>query len=54
MNIYITVLRKGGTLILSGIITERKDEVTDAVIKAGFTMNDIREADGWCAVSFTA
>lgn len=53
-SLFMKFIRKGGTLIISGIITERKDEVTDAVIKAGFTMNDIREADGWCAVSFTA
>ena len=53
-GLFMKFIRKGGTLIISGIITERKDEVTDAVIKAGFTMNDIREADGWCAVSFTA
>lgn len=53
-SLFMKFIRKGGTLIISGIITERKDEVTDAVIKAGFTMNDVREADGWCAVSFSA
>lgn len=53
-SLFMKFIRKGGTLIISGIITERKDEVVEAVKNAGFSMNDIREADGWCAVSFTA
>ena len=52
-SLFMKFIRKGGTLIISGIITERKDEVVEAVKNAGFSMNDIREADGWCAVSFT-
>lgn len=53
-SLFMKFIRKGGTLIISGIIVERKDEVIEAVKNAGFTMNGIREADGWCAVSFTA
>ena len=53
-SLFMKFIRKGGTLIISGIITERKDEVVEAVKNAGFSMNDIREADGWCALSFTA
>ena len=53
-SLFMKFIRKGGTLIISGIITERKDEVVEAVKNAGFSMNDIREADGWCAVSFIA
>jgi len=53
-GIFMKFIRKGGTLIISGIIVERKDEVIDAVKNAGFVMNEIKEADGWCAVSFTA
>ncbi len=53
-SLFMKFIRKGGTLIISGIISERKDEVTDAVKNAGFTMQEVREADGWCAVSFTA
>ena len=45
-------LNNGGILILSGIITERCDEVIEAVKAKGFTMLEIREKDGWAAVSF--
>ena len=45
--------KNGGVLILSGIITERCDEVIEAVKAKGFTMLEIREKDGWAAVSFT-
>lgn len=43
-------LRDGGTLIVSGIIEERMDEVVDALKETGFTPleNNIRE--GWAAV----
>lgn len=46
-------LKKNGILILSGIITERSEEVIEAVKAKGFTMLDIREKNGWAAVSFT-
>ncbi|MCM1023955.1 MAG: 50S ribosomal protein L11 methyltransferase [Prevotella sp.] len=45
-------LKKGGTLILSGIITERCDEVIDAVIEQGYSINTLKSKDGWAAVSF--
>lgn len=45
-------LKKGGTLILSGIITERADEVVEAVKSKGYTMVELREKDGWAAVAF--
>lgn len=45
-------LKKGGRLILSGIITERADEVIEAVKSKGYTLVEIREKDGWAAVSF--
>lgn len=47
-------LKKDGILILSGIITERCDEVVEAVKAKGFTMLEIHEKDGWAAVSFKA
>ncbi len=53
-GIFMRFIRKGGTLIISGIIIERKDEVIESIKNAGFTMNEIKESDGWCAVSFTA
>lgn len=45
-------VKKGGTLILSGIITERADEVIEAVTSKGYTMLELREKDGWAAVAF--
>ncbi len=43
-------LRDNGTLILSGIITERADEVLETVTAYDFTVLEKREASGWCAV----
>ncbi|MDE5741682.1 MAG: 50S ribosomal protein L11 methyltransferase [Oscillospiraceae bacterium] len=45
-------VKAGGTLILSGIITERADEVVEAVKSKGYTMTEIREKNGWAAVAF--
>lgn len=50
--IFEKFLKKGGTLILSGIITERADEVIEAVKSKGYALVEIREKDGWAAVSF--
>lgn len=43
-------LKPDGTLILSGIITERADEVLETVTAHGFAVLEKREASGWCAV----
>lgn len=43
-------LKPDGTLILSGIITERADEVLETVTAQGFSVLEKREASGWCAV----
>ena len=43
-------LKPDGTLILSGIITERVDEVLETVTAQGFAVLEKREASGWCAV----
>lgn len=45
-------LKKGSKLILSGIIIERADEVIEAVKSKGYALVEIREKDGWAAVSF--
>ena len=42
-------LRKGGTLIVSGIITEREKEVLDAIIENGFELSIANEKEGWAA-----
>ena len=41
-----------GTVIISGIIIERCDEVMAAMEKAGFKRTELRESGGWAAASF--
>lgn len=45
-------LKPGGTLICSGILAERAEEVWQALENAGFTLLDRQTGDGWAA--FTA
>lgn len=47
---FYRFLKPGGVLIISGIIDERKEEVTDAVTKAGFEITEFREESDWAAV----
>lgn len=47
-------VKKGGTLILSGIISERCHEVIDAVKAKGYTLVEQREENDWVALSFKA
>lgn len=46
-------LTDDGILIMSGIITERKDEVITAVKECGFTVLAEAEKEGWAAVAMT-
>jgi ribosomal protein L11 methyltransferase len=46
-------LKDKGTLIVSGIINSRKDEVLDTIRDCGFSLNDIREKEDWVAAKFT-
>lgn len=50
---FFRFLKPGGTLIISGIISERSTEVTDAVTAAGFEIADFREESDWAAVMLT-
>ncbi len=45
-------LRKGGTLIISGIIEERMEEVLSAVESVGFTRLRVSVKEGWAAAEF--
>ncbi|ADU23070.1 50S ribosomal protein L11 methyltransferase [Ruminococcus albus] len=47
-------LKKGGRLIVSGIIDMRKDEVLDVIKAQGFVLDEIREKEDWVAASFKA
>lgn len=47
---FYKFLKPEGILIISGIIDERKEEVTDAVTGAGFEIIGSREESDWAAV----
>lgn len=47
-------LKPNGTLIISGIIDSRKDEVINVVKGKGFKLIEIREKEDWVAAAFTA
>ena len=49
---FFEKLNQGGTLITSGIIEERADEVGQALEQAGFRLTDRQVSNGWAA--FTA
>ncbi len=50
---FLRYLRKGGYLIVSGIIEERMEEVFSALENAGFTRGQVSVKDGWAAAGFT-
>ena len=49
-TLFRSFLKPKSILIISGIITERKSEVVDAVFEAGFELIEEAESDGWAAV----
>ena len=50
---FVRYLRDGGTLIVSGIIEERMDEVVNALVSAGFKPLENNIKEGWAAVKLT-
>lgn len=50
---FVRYLKKGGILIISGIIEERMDEVIAAVESAGFSNPEPYVKEGWAVVKFT-
>ncbi len=53
-GLFKKFLSNNSTLIVSGIITERKNEVIDAIVENGFTVVEEAEGDGWAAVMLKA
>lgn len=49
-SLFSSFLSPESTLIISGIITERKSEVVDSIVKAGFDVIEDAEGEGWAAV----
>ena len=50
-TIFSQFLVKNGLLIMSGVISERKNEVIDAAFNNGFELIEIHEKDGWVAIA---
>ncbi len=46
---FFKILKTGGHLIASGIITERGAEVKEALEKSGFKVKSVNEEEGWLA-----
>lgn len=44
-------IKDGGVFLCSGIITERKEDVLEALKGAGFTVLDIKEKTSWVAIA---
>ncbi|MCR5730905.1 MAG: 50S ribosomal protein L11 methyltransferase [Ruminococcus sp.] len=49
---FVRYIKKGGILIVSGIIEERMDEVIDALKSVGFSSPEVNVKEGWAAVRF--
>ncbi len=47
-------LADNGTLVVSGIIDSRKDEVLDVISTQGFELIEVREKEDWVAAAFRA
>lgn len=45
-------LKDSGTLVVSGIIDSRKDEVINGIVDAGFELVEVREKEDWVAAAF--
>lgn len=48
-GMFFKKLKEGGTLIVSGIIDSRRDEVLSALKEEGFTLTEAAEDGGWVA-----
>ena len=44
-------IKEGGRFICSGISSERKQDVLDELDRAGYTVLDVYERGGWCAIA---
>lgn len=50
---FVRYLKKGGILIVSGIIEERMEEVLTAIESVGFIRQNVSIKEGWAAAQFT-
>lgn len=52
-ELFVRYMRKGGTLLLSGIIDERIDDVKNAMTEVGLHIDRVEERAGWAAIKVT-
>ncbi len=52
-ELFVHFMKDGATILLSGIIDERLDEVVDAMQDVGLTVRQIEQSAGWAAVRLT-
>lgn len=51
-GLFAGFLKKGGKLVVSGIIEPRRDEVLEKIQASGFELVQTRQKDDWAAASF--
>lgn len=51
-GLFAGFLKKGGKLVVSGIIEPRRDEVLEKIQSSGFELVQTRQKDDWAAASF--
>ena len=52
-NLFVRFMREGATLLLSGIIDERLDEVLDSMREVGLRIEKVEQSAGWAAVKLS-
>lgn len=52
-ELFVQFMRPGATLLLSGIIDERLDEVLEAMRNVGLKVEQVEQSAGWAAVRLT-
>lgn len=52
-HLFVGFMKDGATILLSGIIDERLDEVISAMQEVGLTVRRIEQSAGWAAVRLT-
>ncbi len=50
---FAKFLKSGKTLVVSGVISERKQEVMGIIEKCGFALVNVKEKEGWVSAVFT-
>ena len=52
-ELFVRFMREGATLLLSGIIDERLDEVLSSMEEIGLTVDQVEQSAGWAAVKLS-